>query len=500
MNFIKIILWGNEVGRLVWDKRKNISYFIFNNSIIDQIPDIAPILAPKASRSALKPIYGDTRGIYHKLPPFLADSLPDYWGSLLFSKWVEENKIPKNIVTPLYRLTFMGKRAMGAFEFEPAADELSKVRPVDVKSLYDLSVKVFEDRFSTSITYNDDLTMQSLLQVGTSAGGRQKKAIIAINRETGEIRSGQIGGLKEHDYYILKFGDKSFPLAEIEMAYHDMAVSAGILMEESRLLPVEGVNHFITKRFDRKEGKKILLQTLAAIYPDAMSYEDLFYTCRQLGLTNGEITQLYRRLVFNVIANNTDDHIKNFSFLLEPEGRWELSPAYDMTFIFNSTVTAPDDEHVFSLRGKLRDITKEDLIEFAKQNDIKNPRKIIDEVAESLGKFSEYAEKYGIWQPYRAIIRKRVNDNLRKFDYLKDDIETDAVVLRDEAGREISDFRIFLNTRGIYVVEAIIDGQRRRRFIRKNMKEFNELQSKDVYGLTDKEKIRLVETLLCGCG
>lgn len=490
MNFIKVILWNQEIGRLAWDKRKNFSYFIYNPDIVEDIPDFAPLLAPKAMRKALKPIYGDSRGIYHRLPPFLADSLPDYWGSLLFNKWITQNKIPKSAVTPLYRLTFMGKRGMGAFEFEPVAEELNKVETIDVQSLYELAERIFDDRFCSSIPAGEELTMQSLLQVGTSAGGRQKKAIIAINCTTGEIRSGQIAGMKGYEYFILKFGDDKFPLSEIEMTYYAMATEAGINMDESRLLPIEGINHFLTNRFDRKGGKKILIQTLAAINPDALNYEDLFATCRLLQLSDKEISQLYRRLVFNVLANNTDDHIKNFSFQLEEGGRWQLAPAYDVTFIFNSTGTGPNNEHVFSLGGKLSDITKDDLISFARKNDIKNPLRIIEEIAAVLKNFPIYAERYGIWQPYRAIIKKRIDDNLQDFGYLER--ADDAGPLKDSEGREISDFEISINTKGIFVVSAMIDGVRRRRFIRPNMPEYSELQKMDIYNLSPDVKLSLI--------
>lgn len=493
MNFIKVILWDKEIGRLAWDPRKNLAYFIYNSEDIDQIPDIAPLLSPKPYHKAFKPIYGDSRSIYHRLPPFLADSLPDYWGNLLFSKWIDYKKIPKNIRTPLYRLTFMGKRGMGAFEFEPVAEEFNSNHSIDLKSLYDLSVEILENRFSTSFTTNDDLTLQSLLQVGTSAGGRQKKAIIAINGESGEIRSGQIAGLPDYDYYILKFGEANFPAAEIEMTYYSMAVDAGIEMKESKLFRVEGINHFLTKRFDRKNGKKILIQTLAAINPDALNYEDLFATCRALRLSETEISQLYRRLVFNILANNTDDHIKNFSFMLEEGGRWKLSPAYDLTFVMNATGTGPNEEHVFSIGGKFTDISNEDLLFFAKNNDIKNPQRIINEVAESLKNYPEYAEKYGITQPFRPIIERRIKDRLKEFGYLKE--ESADEVLTDARGRKIKNFQISINTKGMFVLSAVIDGEKRRIFIRKNMKEHKELSQKDIYSLSPAEKLKLTELL-----
>lgn len=492
MNFIKVFLWGKEIGRLAWDARKNISYFIFNPDLADETPDIAPLIAPKAFRKSLKPIYGDPRGIYHKLPPFLADSLPDYWGSILFEKWIEEQKLPRNLVTPLYRLTFMGNRGMGAFEFEPCAEELNKFSHVDIQSLYSLSKKIVEEREASAIHPGEDITMQSLLQVGTSAGGRQRKAIIAIHKEMGEIRSGQIGGLEDYDYFILKFGDEKISLSEIEMAYYEMAIDAGIEMESSRLLTVDGINHFLTKRFDRKEGKKILMQTLAAINPDALSYEDLFATGRTLDLTEKEIHQLYRRLVFNVLANNTDDHIKNFSFLLEEGGRWRLSPAYDITFIFNPTATGANLEHVFSLEGKILDITRLDLINFARKTGIRNPESIIDEVAAVVSRFPEYAEKNGVRQPYRSIIQKRLEDILIEFGYRD---KPTAETFSDIDGKKISDFRISINTKGFFEISVKIDGKRQRRFVKPTMPQYEEIQKSDIYNLSQEEKQALITAL-----
>lgn len=481
MKFIKVKLWGKEIGSLGWDKRKNLSYFIYNPDGIEDMPDIAPLLAPKAFRKALKPIYGDSRPIYHRLPPFLADSLPDYWGSLLFEKWIEEKKISRNMLTPLDRLVFMGKRGMGAFEYEPAAEELNKTQSIDIKSLFDLSVKIFEDRYKASIPGGEDLTLHALLQVGTSAGGRQKKAILAINSVTGEIRSGQIDGLEGYDYCILKFGDAAIPISEIEMTYYEMATVAGIKMEESRILSIDGIRHFLTKRFDRKGNKKILMQTLAAINPDALSYEDLFATCRSLNLTAAEMQQLYRRMVFNVLANNTDDHIKNFSFLLEEGGRWTLSPAYDITFILNSTWTGPNLEHVFSIGGKRTDITKEDLLDFAVYQGVRNPEAIIEEVVKGVSMFSELAKKNEIPQPFLGMINRRIQEKLQDFGYVEVPPQQESLV--DDRGRQIEGFRISINSKGIYVVEAHIDGVRKRRFIRPGSKEYEILHNKDIYSL-----------------
>ena len=320
------------------------------------------------------------------------------------------------------------------------------------------------------------------------------KAIIAINTVTGEIRSGQIDGLDGFEYYILKFGDTQMPTAEIETAYFDMARNAGIDMEECRLFTVEGVNHFLTHRFDRVGGKKIYVQTLAAINPEARSYEDFVNTCRELSLLESDIEQLYRRMVFNVMTNNTDDHSKNFSFVLE-DNCWRLAPAYDVTFIFNVNGTGPNIERRLSIGGKISEITKSDLLEFADRNDIRNAQTIIDEVAASIRRFDEYADKNNLSQPWRGLIQKTLSDNLTAFDYDAGVYDTEDEFV-DSFGRVIRDVVLSVNSKRHYEISAIIDGNHRRRFIRPNMPIYEEMTSLDIYQLTLETKRRLIEMLL----
>lgn len=494
MKFLKVNLWGREIGRLVWNSATKRTYFMYNPELKNDIPDIAPLQSSAKSRNTFLPIYGDERPLYQGLPPFIADSLPDSWGNTLFDKWVKDNKIPRNKVTPLYKLMFIGTRGMGALEYEPYAADLTHSRTIDVKSLYNLSLKILENRDNIVLNANEDLTLQALLAVGTSAGGRQMKAIIAINDKTGEIRSGQTDGLEGFDYYILKFGDKSMPIAEIETAYYNMAVAAGIEMEECRLLPVEGINHFLTRRFDRANGKKIHVQTLAAINPDAHSYEDLVATCRELSISESDIEQLFGRIVFNVMANNTDDHNKNFSFLLEENGRWRMAPAYDVTFIFNTNGTGPNIERRLSIGGKTSEITISDLLDFAKQNDIKDANAVINRIAEAIKNFNEFAYNCGVTQPWRSIIQKTLNDNLANFGYIHKNDDTDSPFC-DKHGRTIGNITIAINAKGHYDVSATIDGKRHRRFIRPNISLHAELAKQDILNLSTDEKIRLAEIL-----
>ena len=493
MKHLKVKLWGEEIGRLVWHSATRRIYFMYNPDL-NNIPDIAPLLSSAKNRNALLPIYGDERPLYQGLPPFIADSLPDSWGNTLFDKWVKDNKIPRNKVTPLYKLMFIGTRGMGALEYEPCADDLSHNRKIDIKSLYDISLKILEDRDNIVLNTNEELTLQALLAVGTSAGGRQMKAIIAINEETGEIRSGQTDGLDGFDYYILKFGDKSMPIAEIETAYFNMAVAAGIVMEECRLFPVDGINHFLTKRFDRVNGNKIHMQTLAAMNPEAHSYEDLVATCRELSISESEIEQLFCRLAFNVMTNNTDDHNKNFAFLLEENGKWRLAPAYDITFIFNTNGTGPNIERRLSIGGKTSEITKADLLDFAKQNDIKNANAMINRVADAIKDFNRYATENGITQPCRSIIQKTLTENLIAFGYLNTE-DNDNSAFSDTFGRIVDNFSLSVNSKGYIEVAALINGKRHRKFIRPNMEIYSDLMKQDIFNLPLHDKIRLVETL-----
>lgn len=494
MKYLKVNLWGKEIGRLVWNVDTRRTYFMYNPELKDEIPDIAPLIYPINKRNILLPVYGDERPLYQGLPTFIADSIPDSWGNSLFDKWVKENKIPRNKITPLYKLMFIGTRGMGAFEYEPCATDLTYTRSIDIKSLYELSCKILEDRSDTILNANDELTLQALLAVGTSAGGRQMKAIVAINNETGELRSGQTNGLEGFDYYVLKFGARSMPLAEIETAYYKMAVASGIDMEESRLLPVEGVNHFLTKRFDRKNGKKIHVQTLAAMNPEANSYEDLVATCRELSISETKVEQLFARMVFNVMTNNTDDHNKNFSFLLEDNGKWDLAPAYDMTFIFNAIGTGPNAERRMSISGKTAEITKEDLQDFARHNGIKNSNLIINRVAKAIKEFDKYAEEAAVPQPWRGIIQKTLDDTLAAYGYLDREVVAD-ISFRDKYGRTIESFTISLNSKGYYEVVATIDGNTHRRFVRPNMSLFSYLLKKDIFNIAPFEQSEIIETL-----
>lgn len=211
MNYIIVSIWGIELGRLAYNTRTRQCYFTFNTQLKGNRPDISPLLLPLSSWQNYKMAFGDERRIYQNLPPFIADSLPDSWGDKLFERWARKNKISQRCNNPLYKLMFIGARGMGALEFEPADKDLEHPRSVDISALHELSMKILSDRAEVSVLPDEGLTMHTLFSVGTSAGGRQTKAIIAIHNETGEIRSGQVNGLDGFDYFLLKFEDEQLP-------------------------------------------------------------------------------------------------------------------------------------------------------------------------------------------------------------------------------------------------------------------------------------------------
>ena len=414
-NIVQVSIWGKNVGLLSWDDKRGCSSFQFDRDFINNGLDIAPLVAPLSSAIVQRgfPISGNKEKPYYGLPEFIADSLPDHWGNVVFQKWLEKNNLHTHQINAVDRLSFIGKRAMGAFEFQPA--HIKEDASIDIKlsSLYELANRIFNDRQNVSIDVNNGLIIEDLYKVGTSAGGQRPKAIIAIDETTGIIRSGQADLPQSFKHYILKFDTSKpdeFPFTKIEMAYYLMARDCGIDMMPSKLVEIEGTQNFLTQRFDRVDGIRIHTQTMAAMSSFADTYEDLFVIGRKINLTAEEQTQQYRRMVFNILAGNVDDHTKNFSFLMYPNGEWHISPAYDLIFSID-----PDSRffrnHELSVRGKRNNITRKDLIDFAKAQDIKNPTNIIEQTIEVVKKFNDYAEQVGISEYWISRIQDILSDN-----------------------------------------------------------------------------------------
>ena len=399
-NVVKVKLWGKDVGYLSWDKKTKAAVFEYESSFLETKLDIAPLTMSITSPRSKKqlPWIGDKDKLYQGLPPMIADSLPDKWGDSLFSAWLRDNNISTKNITPIDHLAFIGSRAMGALEYEPA-HELgdNSAFPVDIQQLYAFAKHILNERETTVQSQENSILWQDLIKISSSPGGKRPKAIIALNSETGEIISGQGSVPDGFEHYILKYDDNTvYPYAKLEYVYYLMALDAGIKMMPSELRIYGDITHFLTKRFDRSNNEKIHVQTLAAISPLSDSYEDIFFVIRKLNLPAEDSKQQFLRMVFNVITRNVDDHSKNFAFCMDRKGAWRLSPAYDLTYSVDLAAPSYSNRHSLTINGKDENISRSDLEKIGAENDIGDYKKLIDNVISATDKFEKYASEMGI--------------------------------------------------------------------------------------------------------
>ncbi len=399
-NVVMVKLWGMPVGYLSWDKKADLAVFEYDPEFLDKGLDIAPLTMSVNSPRSKKgiPWTGDKDKLYLGLPPMIADSLPDKWGHSLFRAWLRDNHISTKTVNPVDHLSFIGSRAMGALEYEPA-QKLgdNTVFSVDIEHLYAFAKQVLNERETTVLNAENSILWKDLIKISSSPGGKRPKAIVAVSKSTGEIISGQ-GNIPEgFEHFILKYDDNaSYPLAKLEYVYYQMALAAGINMMHSELRSYGKVTHFLTRRFDRVGNNRIHTQTLAAMSPGSDSYEDLFAVIRRLNLAYEDSRQQYLRMVFNVLTRNVDDHSKNFSFCMTPDGAWRLSPAYDLTYSVEFDAPAYLNRHSMTINAKNENITLADLEIVALRNDIQDYKSLIEIVISAVAKFREYAVELNI--------------------------------------------------------------------------------------------------------
>lgn len=411
-----IKLWGHSIGAVIWDESRLLATMEFEPSFAKLGLNIAPVVMPLSEIATGNRVFsfpGLSRETFSGLPGLLADSLPDRFGNALLDTWLAEQGRTKQSVNPVERLCYTGSRGMGALEYEPAISLVKKSsdNPIEVERLVELARLVLEEKAGVQGKFTDDKIegLNDIIRVGTSAGGARAKAVIAYNKMTGEMRSGQVDASEGFTYWLIKFdGVSNKQLGDpegygrIEFAYYLMAKDCGIEMAECRLLEDSGRAHFMTKRFDRSEsGERHHMQTLCGIahmdYNDPLSYgyEDAFEVMRILRLPYPDAEQMFRRMVFNVMARNQDDHTKNISFLMNKQGKWKLAPAYDVTYAFN-----PESRWVFqhqmSVNGKRQDISRDDMAVVAKIMNIKKHVDVIEEVANTVNNWKKYATQAGV--------------------------------------------------------------------------------------------------------
>ncbi|RPA66868.1 type II toxin-antitoxin system HipA family toxin [Cyclobacteriaceae bacterium YHN15] len=432
MEVAEVKIWGKLVGAVAWDQATGSAFFEYDPEFKRFGWDLSPLKMPIASGQnlfsfpELKKERNSLYDTFKGLPGLLADALPDKYGNQLINIWLAQQGRPQESMNPIEMLCFIGKRGMGALEFEPAVlPENKRSFSIEVDSLVETAKKLLHQResFSTNLEKDQQQAVMEILKIGTSAGGARPKAVIAWNEKTGEVKSGQTKAPKGFEHWLIKLDGvsevqvgSSHGYGKVEMAYYHMAKACGIYMMPSRLLEENGRAHFMTQRFDREEGGiKHHIQSFCALkhfdynLVNSFSYEQLFQCMRELRLTYADAEQMFRRMVFNVIARNCDDHTKNFSFMLKQDGKWSLAPAYDLCHAYR-----PGSEwvsqHALSINGKRKDILKSDLETIGASIRCKDASDIIEEINQTVNRWKEFADEVQVEPRLRDEIQETLLD------------------------------------------------------------------------------------------
>ena len=431
MTIAEVRLWNTTIGAVSLDEGQDYAAFQYTDRFAQSEIELSPLAMPLSNTIYTFPEL--PRSSFWGLPGLLADSLPDKFGNALIDAWLATQGRSTATFNAVERLCYVGQRGMGALEFLPQmGPRLRNAKKIEIDSLVKLASDVlthhgeFRGKFSDG---HQAEAMKDILRVGTSAGGARAKAVIAWNPKTNEVRSGQIAAGEDFEYWILKFdgvtGNKDKELEDpigfgvIEYAYYLMAKACGIIMSECRLFEENNRRHFMTRRFDRlHDGEKLHMQSLGALahfdynQAGAYSYEQALLTIRQLELPMSAVEEQFRRMVFNIVARNQDDHVKNIAFLMDKEGRWSLAPAFDMTYSYNpsGTWTAT---HQMTLNGKREGFSLSDFRAAAQSATMKRGRaeEIVREVTEVVERWPEFADE--------ARLEPDVRDKIQKAHRLK---------------------------------------------------------------------------------
>lgn len=424
----EVYLWGTRIGIIHQDISKAYASFEYDADFVNSGIELSPLRMPLGKNIYEFPAL--TGEPFYGMPGLVADSLPDRFGNAVIEQWLMSLGKSLSDFTAVDRLCYTGKRGMGALEYVPASADIKDIdESINVREMVNFASDILSNREDILLKANDNLTYAQLVQVGSSVGGARAKALIAWNENTNEIRSGQMQLGPGYDYWLMKFdnvtknGDHGLEDKQeytlIEYAYYLMAQSCGITMNECRLYHSESDHHFMTKRFDRVNGKKLHMQSLGALAhisyqePGVCGYELAAAYMRELGLSYKEIEQFYRRMVFNCLAVNQDDHVKNISFIMDRTGKWKLSPAYDITFSYN-----PANKwlraHQMTINGKTVEIGQTDLLAAGAKMGIRNKRcrDIISEIGTGVSGFRAFAEQAGIQEKTYEVIQSVIDANM----------------------------------------------------------------------------------------
>ncbi|MDD4737396.1 MAG: HipA domain-containing protein [Kiritimatiellae bacterium] len=422
----EVKLWGRTIGAAALEDGAETATFQYDPAFAQSGIEVSPLTMPLSRQIYSFPeLHSKT---FHGLPGFLSDSLPDRFGNALIDAWLARQGRAPESFNAVERLCYTGSRGMGALEYAPATGPKERSSShVEVDRLVELASEVLTHRNNLQGCLHEegrDEALREILRVGTSAGGARAKAVIAWNPQTNEVRSGQVKAGKGFEYWLMKFdgvsGNKDKELEDpkgygaIEYAYYRMAMDAGVTMSPCRLFEENGRRHFMTRRFDRLEGgEKLHMQSLCGLahydfnQAGATGYEQALQVIRRMNLPMSAVEEQFRRMVFNIIGRNQDDHVKNIAFLMDKSGAWSLSPAYDMTYSFQ-----PSGEwtsaHQMTLNGKRDQFVLDDFKACANVASMKRGRAetIMGEVREVVRRWLDYAEEARVFPEHRDRIQK----------------------------------------------------------------------------------------------
>ncbi|MDP2991127.1 MAG: type II toxin-antitoxin system HipA family toxin [Kiritimatiellota bacterium] len=429
VNVAAVRLCEQDAGAVAWNEEREIGEFEFENAFLRQGLEIAPLTMPLRSGIFSFPLL--KRETFHGLPGLLADALPDRFGNRIIDVWLSQQGRSAKDFTPLERLCYMGSRAMGALEFRPAIGPRNQQSiPIEIAELSRLAADILHHRtdWTANLKGNRAEVLKTIIRVGTSAGGNRAKAVIAWNPKTEEVRSGQVPAPPGFESWILKFdGVNDAALGDpqgygrAEYVYSQMAAMAGIEMTACRLLKEGPRAHFMTRRFDRDESGKIHVQSLCAMAhydfnaAGQYSYEQALQVIQKLDLGYPAIEEFFRRMVFNVLARNQDDHTRNIAFLMDRRGRWRLSPAFDVVWAYNPSGDWTS-RHQMSINGKRDDFSKKDLLAVAGQFGIRNAVAIMEQAAEAVAAWPRLADEEEVPHELRAAVQNSLRLNIMMKD------------------------------------------------------------------------------------
>ena len=413
MTDASVMLWGRRIGAVSWDAARGLGVFQYDPQFAAAGIEVSPIAMPVREAPYTFPALGVDA--FKGLPGLLADALPDRYGNALIDVWLAETGRTAEDFNPVDRLCYIGRRGVGALEFEPGLHRRDRTHRLEIAQLAELAKRALDvrARLTGRLGGGDDDALEDILSVGTSAGGARAKAVLAWNPATGAFRSGQVASGDGFEHWLLKFDGVAVEGRElsdpegygrIEYAYHLMARAAGIEMTECRLHHEGGRSHFMTRRFDRDaQGRKLHVQTFGALrhfdynQAGAYAYEQVMQTIRTLGLGMSAVEEQFRRTVFNIVARNQDDHVKNIAFLMDRRGVWRLSPAYDVAYAYNPAGTWTR-EHQMSVAGKRDGFERADLDRFAESSGLRKTgaRRIVDEVLATVASWPKFGAEAGV--------------------------------------------------------------------------------------------------------